>query len=324
MNRTNYLADEHVAGFMDWLGRFFAAGEGSLHQSFRARNGRGGRRIELARFCDAVAEYEFDGKDLATTQPVLDGISERLADRVFGRTREDETTREFAVLTASLDALVWGGVTVRPTIDWLSTRAAERELSRCIAEATEALLSDDCEALACFEGDAGHRSDSAATKIYALANPRSTIYDNRVGAAFAKLVVEYLRHRGITTLPDELRFMVGAGRGRRNPSAGQCVFQPKETGLPHARWNQRANWIIGELADNAELAKHLGVKPETPARRAIEAGLFVMGDDVRSLTVESDHVDIERPIASIPEEPEPLEYAGRRPARPETLPSRRG
>ena len=324
MNRLNYLGNEHVAGFMDWLGRLFAAGEGSLHQSFRARNGRGGRQIELASFRDAIAEYEFDGRDLAATQPLLDGIGERLADRVFGRTREDDTAKELAVLTASLDALVWGGVTVRPTIDWLSKRAGEQELSRCIAEATEALLSDDCEALACFEGDAGHRSDSAATKIYALANPRSTIYDNRVGAAFAKLVLEYLRHRGITTLPDELRFMVGAGRGRRNPSTRQCVFRPKETGLPHARWNQRANWIIGELAGNAELAKHLGVKPETPARRAIEAGLFVMGDDVRSLTVESDHVDIERPIASIPEEPEPLEYAGRRPGRPETLPSRRG
>lgn len=288
MNREQYLSDPQVAGFVGWLSAVIVS-ENAFTQSFYPRNGHGQFEVCLTSFRNAVDSYDFGGQDLTETQVELDEIAKGMQVAMREYTEAPDSADQHALLIACLKTLVWGGVTVKSTIDWLAAKADEGALHNSIRKGCCALLSDSSESLDVFRDTRFLRSDSAATKIYAMADSRSIIYDNRVGAALAKLVCEYLDQMDIEDLPDKLSFMVLRDDVRRNPSVKpHREFDFKVTGYPHARWNQRANWIVNSLVGNDAVASVMGQFQRVSAVRAIEAALFVMGDDVRNLTVSTD------------------------------------
>ena len=287
MDRSEYLNDENVAGFVQWLRQVIVVEHG-FTQSFVTNNGRG-KVVDLNGFRSALRAYEYGGRDVGETQIVLNRLSETIERETQEENAIPDASQQHALLIACLETLVWGGVTVKATIEWLAKRAQQGTLHQNIYVGSRALVADCLSDIEPFGPNGYLRSDSAATKIYALANPKSIIYDNRVGAALAKLVCEYLDHNNIEGLPESLSFMVKTGGlGRRNPSDMHRSFTPKVAGYSHAFWNQRANWIINDLARYDDVVQAMGVFEGVDVIRAIESALFVMGDDIRNLNVNRD------------------------------------
>lgn len=286
MNKDQYLEDENVAGFINWLRSVIVANQ-PFQQAIIPRNGRANHLVNLTSFQDAVRSYDFSGQDISATQDELNELAEGIQLAMHDDGGQLDSGQQQTLLIACLKALVWGGVTVEVTIGWLADRAQAGALDAAISTGTNALLSESFEGLEVFRSTALVRSDSAATKLYALADGRSIIYDNRVGAAFAKLVCEYLNHMDIQEMPESLAFMVKRDKsGRRDPSlVPERVFEPKVPGYKHAVWNQRGNWIIGTLVEFEDVVQSMSIFDNVGPVRAIESALFVMGDDVRGLIV---------------------------------------
>jgi len=286
MNRYQYLEDENVARFINWLRNLIVANQ-PFQQAIIPRNGRANHLVNLTSFQDAVRSYDFSGQDICATQDKLNELAEGIQLAMHDDGGQLDPNQQKTLLIACLKALVWGGVTVKETIGWLADRTQAGALDEAISTGTNALLSESSDGLEVFHNTALVRSDSAATKLYALADGRSIIYDDRVGAAFAKLVCEYLNHMDIQELPESLAFMLKRDRsGRRDPSlVPERVFEPKVSGYRHAVWNQRANWIISKLVECEEVVQSMTIFNNVDPIRAIESALFVMGDDVRGLIV---------------------------------------
>lgn len=284
MNRIDYLRDVDVAGFIQWLRRVVVTEHG-FTQSFKTKNGRGSD-VELIGFQSALRAYEFENRQIAETQILLNRLSETIQQEIQEENANPDASQQHDLLVACLETLVWGGVTVRATIRWLAENAQQGTLHEVIRRGSRALADECISEIEQFRHPSDLRSDSAATKIYALANENSIIYDNRVGAALAKLVCQYLDQSCIDDLPESLSFMVKrSNSGRRDPSDINRTFTRKNTGYAHAFWNQRANWIINELVSYDDVDQTMAIVDGLGSLRAIEAALFVMGDDVRNLSV---------------------------------------
>jgi hypothetical protein len=199
---------------------------------------------------------------------VLEGMRARLQHALQARDRE-------RVFLESVKVLDWGGV-YKGSLRWVIERHESAELTSCIERAVSLLDGDSDHDLSVFNSEL--RMDSGLTKIYALAGQRSVIYDDRVGAALALLAGRYLNSIRAHSIPEELGFVVGAGkrcpmyRGSRFPS------RVRADGAAHARSNLHANWIIGAVVNRADAI--WGLTIPCGKMRAIEAALFMIGYDV--------------------------------------------
>ena len=234
-----------------------------------------------------MTSFSWAGRDLAETTELLAWTNAALRDAVR-RNDIGET------LARAVDIIALGGLSNDATAGCLVRRHDAGALPRDIASATAALLSDDDADAAAFRDNVLLRADAAMARVYAACDPRSIVYDDRVGAALGRLAREYLTLAGRTRTPPALAFMIGTER-RRNPSEGGFRFTRKRTGARHALWNQRANWLVADVvADARAPAVELGsasgdiVHPH----RLIEAGLSVIGYDIGSV------VSIDVPIRS--------------------------
>lgn len=121
------------------------------------------------------------------------------------------------------------------------------------------------------------RFNSGMTKVYSLLIDDFIIYDSRVAAALAWLVITWWRtsrKQSDDSLPLALRFGClpanGKGGAFRNP---QRLLFPTLRSCParHYTWNMRANWLLGDALKQAGSASHFS------SLRDIEAALFQMG-----------------------------------------------
>lgn len=126
-----------------------------------------------------------------------------------------------------------------------------------------------------FVGIANLRFNAGTTKVYSLLRPDFIIYDSRVAAGLAWLILNSL---GGQAVPECLRFRCLPARGNhvRNPHPATFLGV---NGLDHihAQWNVRANWILSEAL---AISRHVN-KDSYWSLREIEAALFVMGYDVQ-------------------------------------------
>ena len=105
-----------------------------------------------------------------------------------------------------------------------------------------------------------YRSDSATTKLFAFADPRSAIYDDRVAAGLGWLVVTHAEVLEQVQVSELLKFCVKAGA--TNPSRGQLRVPVRISGLgkDHALSNMRFNWILGQLSCDPRVADAFGLQ----------------------------------------------------------------
>lgn len=278
MEEQQYLADGDVAAFAGFLRTMVAEG----HPGLLVRVGSGDRRKQVPTLLAALEAYSWRGDGYRVIERKLAAIRREMA-AALGRCREAEgraerRLAELELLFVATKALSLGQV-YEGAFQFLIHQAETAVLSRnlCLAAA---LIDGEREDVDGFD-DRPFRSDCAMTKVYAVMNRRTVVYDERLGAALGWLVRAQLEREGRHAVPEAVAFMVGErGDRRRDPSGNGFRFADKCSGREHARWNIRANWIVSGVAAHPEVAQAMGGSPQDRLRR-IEAALFMIGDDVR-------------------------------------------
>ncbi|MEI7774649.1 MAG: hypothetical protein WCK17_07715 [Verrucomicrobiota bacterium] len=179
----------------------------------------------------------------------------------------------------------WGGVARSPNNRsrlWIHNQGKELpQKIRCAVN----LLKDPTKNLAVFNGTE-FLMNSAMTKIYWAADEAKqlVIYDGRVGAALGLLARGFLKSRGLSIVPDELKFLWGASRdpyvigikNKRNPSESSLVFpalfSPARNDYGHATMVRRASHLLQRVAEM--LGANVSVLD-------LEKAFFMVGYDVR-------------------------------------------
>ena len=131
------------------------------------------------------------------------------------------------------------------------------------------------------------RFNSGMSKIYSLLSEDLIIYDSRVAAALAWLVVVWCRNTKRHSAPADLAFRCMPAKEARTPRRRK-IRNPSGCGIEflnvnnspeiHARWNIRASSILTkalELSHQDNTAFHR----QANKMRALEAALFMWGYD---------------------------------------------
>ena len=279
MNRNEYLGNEHVNGFIDWLVSAVNGDIPVIH-SFYIRDPRlprdyiHGREFRVGSLEDAFLSYFWYKED-------YNGNALKLADVQIAVRNSVTNQTLVSALNAIHEVLKWGagGVGTRlykDNMEW--ARQQGDGVVECLSRGRLTMDSDELSDLLIFSRANGPRMNAGYTKYYALACQNSIIYDGRVGAALGLLVRNYCIHHGLDRVPEELAFRWGAQSGKnplnRNPSVGTLVFKKLYTdGRIWAEWNKKANWIL-QSAIGAAHAEWINV-PD--GLRRLEASLFMLG-----------------------------------------------
>lgn len=278
MDEQEYLGDAAVMDFTSFLRGLTLDGYAGL----ALRVGCGRHRQPVATLREAVEAYNWRGESFTTVNIKAEAMRREMQAALdqcaSSDGRAERRLAELELLFVSTKTLSWGGV-YEGAFGFLLHQAETGVLSQNLRKAA-AVIDGPREDVCAFD-DAPFRSDCGMTKVYAAMNQRTVVYEERLGAALGLLCRRFLERNRSTSVPDLLAFMSGdRGDLRRNPSTNGFVFGDKQSGREHARWNIRANWILGRLAADEGVAAVLGGHHRDRLRR-IEAALFMIGEDVQ-------------------------------------------
>lgn len=275
MQEQEYLAHPDVDAFVRFLRELTVDGCPGI--ALRV----GAERRLIGTLPDAVDAYSWQDEPFQATYAKLEIMREEMLDaleRCAGATgRAERRLAELELLFVSTKALSFGRL-YEGAFPFLIHQAETGVLSENLRQAAAVL--DGCSEQVDAFDDRPFRSDCAMSKVYAMMNGRTVVYDDRLGAALGLLCRLHLERERRTALPDALCFMVGeAGHPERDPSDARFRFTEKRAGREHARWNLRATWIVSRLAADPALTARMGGGPRERIRR-IEAALFMIGENV--------------------------------------------
>ncbi len=283
MDRLHYLADPEVRRFVEYLRMLAIEGNGAA-----LAIGRGSRRRPVATLLDAQRAFRWRGRDFAEVSRQLEHFRLEMIDALGACQTTAAGCRrglgQYELLYVCSKILEWANCR-RGVLGYLTERAQADGLSGCLTRAASVIdgETDDTSVFA----DPSLRSDPQIARLYAVMNERTVAYNGRLAAAMGLLCRHHLAFGGSSTSPpSELDFRLASSRPRHDPSlrgqslSGQPPFRQCTDGTEHARWNVRTNWILDAVAEDAGLAA-LG-ETRRERLRALEAALFMLGDDVRS------------------------------------------
>jgi hypothetical protein len=212
----------------------------------------------------AARIYRWKGNSLAKTGAMLSGLANRL--------RSAYLTTPSAFAKASEDVLRWGGV-YQHNGPWILANAAG-----LVASVGTVTLLHHPSAWPMPTPLPPARMNSGFTKIYALQLNGFIIFDSRVAAGLALLVLIYAHQTGcIPPIAQDLCVM--AGRAGQRTAAG---FKMRANEADHLRANLAANWLIEQV-----FSKQAALRGQWKAHtsgsdeyRALEAALFMLGYDI--------------------------------------------
>lgn len=293
MKRDDFLKQDDVRGFIDWLAAELPARSFHLKMA-RSRFVPGGLDVQATGLEAVLGHYvwstrwtDAQGKAVVSrnwheTRASLGQLRGWLKDAI-ARRDEDQT------LAACLAILEWGGV--RGAIVFLKRLHAQGRLVAYFTRLAPLMALDSDTSLDALDTDTVERFDAGLTKIHALFDDSgSPIYDSRVGAAMAMLYAQYRSQAGSNLAKKHwLAFPSGAARGKqiRNPKgidggfAGAPQFFRKAVSCQDwAQWQVKLGWILRAVleqcdwfkADSADMASRC---------HAFEACLFMLGYDLR-------------------------------------------
>jgi hypothetical protein len=278
MERLHYLADPDVRGFTAYLRSLVIEGNGAaLHI------GRGSRRRPVATLLEAQQAYRWRGRDFRQVSVELERFRTEMqqALTVCGGGIPGCTARlaELELLYLCIMILEWGN-SLKGVLNYVSEQAQAESLSASLARAA-AIIDGDDDDTEPFR-DPALRSGPRIGKLYAVMNDQTVTYGGRLAAALCLLCRHHQATRpGPPLVPDLIDFPLTVIRPARNPSvAGGPQFRRVVDACEHARWNIRANWLLDALSADPALTEHMGGTRRDRMRR-LEAGLFMIGDDVR-------------------------------------------
>ncbi|MBW3509256.1 MULTISPECIES: hypothetical protein [Janthinobacterium] len=293
MKRDDFLKQDDVRGFIDWLAAELPARSFHLKMA-RSRFVPGGLDVKATgleavlrhyvwstRWTDAQGKAVISG-NWHETRASLGQLRGWLKDAI-ARQDEDQT------LAACLAILEWGGV--RGAIVFLKRLHAQGRLVAYFTRLAPLMTLDSDASLDALDTDTVERFDAGLTKIHALFDDSgSPIYDSRVGAAMAMLYAQYRSQAGSKLAKKHwLAFPSGAARGKqiRNPKgidggfAGAPQFFRKAVSCQDwAQWQVKLGWILRAVLEQCDWFKADGA--DMAARcHAFEACLFMLGYDLR-------------------------------------------
>jgi hypothetical protein len=295
MNRIQYLNNADVSDFVDWLSENL--GNQDLTHQYTLP---GGTLVQFTGLVDALHKYDWpfgfvDPSDLRhagntynENYSALHVLRSGLNSALAAGNDLDATAWAIAVMN-------WGGVR-NGNVTWLNSNlrglASEISSVKNILSAND----DDMARLGSIR-----RFNAGMTKVYSLTLEQFVIYDSRVAAALAWLVIKWCQNTK-RAVPDNLRFAcMPAKEGKnpsrrkvRNPSCGTYLFPwMNNRSVRHAHWNLRANWVLAETLSRAGTNTDFH-KTQEPLR-ALEAALFMWGYDLSMspLCGEAVNVDID-------------------------------
>ena len=285
MNRVQFLKDDNVAQFVEWLINNLPNIKVSLDISKSRRFVPNGVRANCQGIEAVLPHYAWMGtwKENKTR---LGTLSAKLRDAVSRLSEED-------TLKACLDILEWGGV--RGAVSFLKA-LADPDQSGLVAYLTQRqplFQLNGAQNLSDLDATIIDKFDAGMTKIYSLLDTTgSPIYDSRVGAAMAMFYQCHLRSvspaKEVNNLLD---FPSGAARGKqiRNPGAlGKGFINAPQfytnSVKPHvwAQFQLKLGWIIHEILSRTQWFKNEG-STIADRSRAFEASLFMIGYDLQSI-----------------------------------------
>ncbi len=309
MNKQEYLQDEHVKGFLTYFYKI-VSGEHGLNHGYSidhaewkkwatGNNYLSEGRIAYYKWGDLLPKYFWAGGGYKDNSDVLDKLSTSMKNALILSPEQPDK-----VLIESIRILDWGQ-TYKGTVSWLIYQYDKGELIDRLNKAIEILVGDEwgeAERLKFRSKGFVLRMDSGLTKIYSLASTRSIIYDGRVAAAMALLVVYYLDSIGMEKpdeIPANLNFAVDKTQ-KNNKRAPQYIFhgvksiqfRNKNKNAHHAESNIWANWILQSIVDRVKdnrISKSVFLTStqdkdfDHRCLRELEAALFMMGSRIDGL-----------------------------------------
>lgn len=281
MKKPEYLALPHVLAFSDYL-RTFLGGRPFPHRFTFLKSGQSWDCISIQ---EALAKYQWPirkefaaiaaGAGFQENKQVLAAFSQSL--------RAAFAAGDSAALAdAAKRVMKWGG-TEKGNNEALS-QLANAGTTVSYFQKAEQVFGQDALNEAALRDDS-IRSNAGFTKIYSLLRDDFIIYDSRVAAALALLVIAYCKENRITQIPAGLAFRVmpakeaagAAYRKLRRPVLGELTFAGvNNSHLAHARSNVMANWVLAE----ALRGTCFHAAPPAEDLRAVEAALFMIGYDL--------------------------------------------
>ncbi len=280
MDRLHYLADPEVRGFTGYLRSLANRGNGAV-----LGIGRGSRRRPITTLLEAQRAFRWRGRDFMEVSEHLDHFRREMAEAMAGcRINAADCgpkLAQYELLYVCTKVLEWANC-LKGTLGYLSERAQAGALSSCLARAV-AVIDSGRDDTAAFQA-AELRSDPQIARLYAIMNGHTVAYNGRLAAALCLLCRHYCGDR---PLPALLDFRLASRRPRHDPSRPEGPqFRPFAHAAEHARWTIRASWIVDAVAADDRLAADLGTSRQQRLR-ALEAALFMVGDDVSSQPVRS-------------------------------------
>ena len=282
MTKDEFLNDEHVKGFVDWMSNILD-GEVAKPIFHSYCNRRTNERWSCSSIYNAFEKYDWpikEGSCFKCNAKKLKYLQGLLLS-AFGK--KTEANRDAAVCEAAVQVMEWGGV-VAGNVSWL--RAHQNGLAEMIKSVHDDLNKGDCGQGALADGSE-IRFNAGMTKVYSLICENFIIYDSRVAAAVGWLITKYCQSKSIKKIPDLLKFPWAPAKEanghdnkkRRNPSVGNLKFPRLQSGLMHAKWNLRASWLLEEVLKKSESE----FKQREEPLRALEAALFMIGYDLNPM-----------------------------------------
>jgi hypothetical protein len=285
--KNNFLADADTQRFIAWLAGVIGG------QNIHFTHGTG---IDQT-LADAKARYAWpahatmipvpggervlkQGSTLKQNQDVLAALSQGLKDCLAKETIDADELRAWMKAV-----FIWGGVYTDNgkgggNVGWLNANTAE--LPRYLPAVLTALTDGSGTAVKGL-GD-GLRSNAGTTKVHSLIMNDFIIYDSRVAASLAWLVLQWVAAGGLDDVPQHLRF--ACMRAKQTPKQKK-IRSPDQKIFPyiavakavrehrkHAIWNVRASWILSEALSKRHAA---GPCAHFATVRDVEAALFMMG-----------------------------------------------
>ena len=278
MNRDEFLTQDCVAAFADWIRSRLDMAGSFVHSYIDRRSGTGWECDCLLgasetyrwnfRYRDPKTNAWVAGRSLDETVMALS----RLRDGLLASIENKDAGMCFRCCSA---VLAWGGVASR-----------NRNTLEGMGDGIVLYLMGAKEMLNigtyCTSSGLGLKMNSGFSKIYSLLVDDFIMYDSRVAAALCLLVRRFCEEQGLNEVPGSLKFHIPAARSpNRDPSRGIYRFSPAYTPKKHLDSNMMANWLLGAVLNEGssrfdQIAGGLRLT-------SLQSALFMIGYDVEGL-----------------------------------------
>ena len=267
MKRSDFLNDEDVQGFVEWVSDLMSRKRGLVSHAYKTR----GREFRFTTLYEAFEKYywpnPFGGPSFDDAAKMFEDYR-RQFDQI-GCIRTPEDRRQFFSVAESIAK--WGGINnlrIASGRNWgsLQPRDLQNHVDEIKNKLDPADPDSDIDKL-----PASLRMSSGYSKIYAALIPGLPIYDSRVACALTCLIRLYERKAGSNVSGDKLSFPVPAHRGSRRCTRPAIRYGQDRK---YAEANLKCAWLLVKLV---EQPGDFAQVSESRRVDALQSALFMLG-----------------------------------------------